>query len=447
MKDVSVFEYELKNGKAYGYRFEIASENGVRKWETKRGFKKKADAKRAGLDAMVSYERKGIAVELSEMSVTDFLNEWITQLDVKQITKTGYKKKIRLYIVPRIGKLMVKSVRKSDLNQLLKELYNEGFAINTLSSIRGILTKSFEWAVDNKLLYESPAIKLTIPTHTEPQTITRTAPHVYITKGQMQTIFERFPEGSVSHIALMLGYKCGLRLGEVYGLVWEDIDLDKKLLHINRQVQWMSDSSRTTESKRKFNGSSESGNGYWYFTEPKYKSYRTIEIDEDLVELLKREKQYQELDRTRFASSWCSSFVDRPLHSDGIAPLSDQRANKIYFTQPENRRAANTEAHNLKKDGKIEINLVCVRENGTYSSPRTMQHTSSIIHHQLGLIEFDFHSLRHTHATMLMENGAPLVYIQKRLGHKKLDMTMNVYTNHLTDTVKSTGISVLNRIY
>ena len=31
MRDVTVFQYELKNGVAYGYRFEIAAENGVRK--------------------------------------------------------------------------------------------------------------------------------------------------------------------------------------------------------------------------------------------------------------------------------------------------------------------------------------------------------------------------------------------------------------------------------
>ena len=76
-----------------------------------------------------------------------------------------------------------------------------------------------------------------------------------------------------------------------------------------------------------------------------------------------------------------------------------------------------------------------------------MQHTSSIIHHQLGYPEFDFHSLRHTHATMLMENGAPPVYIQKRLGHKKIDETLNIYANHLTDTVRSQGVAVLNNIY
>lgn len=447
MKDVSVFQYELKSGLAYGYRFEIAAENGIRKWETKRGFKKKSDAKKAGLEAMAAYDRKGQVVEPSEMSVADFLEEWVVQHNAKPITKTGYRKKIKLYINPRIGKFMLKTIRKSDLNRLLKELYDEGFAINTLIAIRGILSKSFDWAVDNKLLFDSPAIKLTIPTNTEPKTITRTAPHVYIPSDKMKQIFERFPEGTVNHIALMLGYKCGLRIGEVYGLVWNDIDLEKGTLQINRQVQWAKDENRTKEQKRNSNGSSDSGDGYWYFSEPKCKSYRTVELDNELIELLRREKQYQCYGKSRYGASWCSSFVDRPLVFGGTIPSHDQKANRIYLTKPDKPRSINMMSQDYSAEGKIEIDFVCVRENGEYISSRTMQHTSNVIHHQLDFPEFDFHSLRHTHATMLMENGAPPFYIQRRLGHKTLDVTLNVYANHLTETVKTQGVSILNSIY
>lgn len=81
--------------------------------------------------------------------------------------------------------------------------------------------------------------------------------------------------------------------------------------------------------------------------------------------------------------------------------------------------------------GSVEIQPLLVRENGEYIAPRTMQHTSSVIHHKMNFPEFDFHSLRHTHATMLQENGADMVYIQRRLGHVNLSTT-NIYTDHLT---------------
>ncbi len=86
-------------------------------------------------------------------------------------------------------------------------------------------------------------------------------------------------------------------------------------------------------------------------------------------------------------------------------------------------------------------------EDGSYITARTMQHTSSIIHHNLTFSEFDYHSLRHTHATMLSEQGAPLQYIQKRLGHKKEKVTTEVYTNHLTDAIKQQGNNILNAMF
>ena len=93
-----------------------------------------------------------------------------------------------------------------------------------------------------------------------------------------------------------------------------------------------------------------------------------------------------------------------------------------------------------------EANFVCRRENGEYISLRTMQYTTHIIHEQLNLPEFDFHSLRHTHATMLVENGAPLKYVQKRLGHKKIDVTMNIY-QHLTEALREQGNAVIESMF
>lgn len=60
--------------------------------------------------------------------------------------------------------------------------------------------------------------------------------------------------------------------------------------------------------------------------------------------------------------------------------------------------------------------------------------------------EFDFHSLRHTHATMLAEANLPIKYVQNRLGHSKVEITMNVY-QHLTDTISEKGTNMLNDMF
>ena len=240
-------------------------------------------------------------------------------------------------------------------------------------------------------------------TRAKPAIPFRSEPHIYIDKGMIEKIFERFPEGSSAHIPLMLGYKCGLRLGEAFGLVWSDIDFEKGTLAVNRQVQWQS-------------GRKEHGNGYWYFSEPKYNSFRTISLDNALIDLLKREKQRQD----RAAEYYADKY--------------------IHLFEGDNSRELNT-------DGKgVEIYPICRRENGEYIQSRVMQHTSMIIHTQLGCEDFDFHSLRHTHATNLAEAGANPKYVQARLGHKNIQVTMQVY-QHTSDTIIEQGNNVLRNMY
>lgn len=72
-----------------------------------------------------------------------------------------------------------------------------------------------------------------------------------------------------SYIPFKLGYKSGLRLGATFGLQWEDIDLENKVIYIDRQVQWYPDKERTVFNKVSKKGSTECENRYWYFSSPK----------------------------------------------------------------------------------------------------------------------------------------------------------------------------------
>lgn len=238
-----------------------------------------------------------------------------------------------------------------------------------------------------------------------------------------------FATTNIDNIPLMVGYKCGLRLGEVFGLCWEDIDFKHRTLSVNRQVQWLTDDSRTVQEKRQTNGSLKCGNGYWYFSPPKYNSYRVIDLDDELIRLLQRTKKQQIKDKAYYAEYYYRYFTAYPLSYNGQKPIQTISKNKIS-----------------QNDGNNEIHLICVRQSGEYISPRTMQHTSRIIHKKMNYPEFDFHSLRHTHATMLAENGAPVKYIQNRLGHAKIDVTLNIY-QHLTKSMSQQGTIILNDMF
>lgn len=97
---------------------------------------------------------------------------------------------------------------------------------------------------------------------------------------------------------------------------------------------------------------------------------------------------------------------------------------------------------NRDTSGQI-VDLVMRRENGEYIISRNMQYVSKIARHELGFERFDYHSLRHTHATILAEKGASPKYVQQRLGHKNIQVTMQIY-QHLTEKMSEEGAKLLD---
>ena len=73
--------------------------------------------------------------------------------------------------------------------------------------------------------------------------------------------------------------------------------------------------------------------------------------------------------------------------------------------------------------------MVMQRDSGEYIQQRIMQHVGRIIHGVYNentpciSADWDFHSLRITHASKLREQGVPEVMIQERLGHTDIEMT------------------------
>ena len=432
MKDIHIREHRLQSGKkTYEYRFEAASVDGKRKWITKSGFTTKAEARRAGSLAQQQYENIGQVVVPSEMSFADYLDMWIKEdcgIDLKQITIDGYAKVIKNHIKPALGNYRLKAIKKEDLQALILDMYDRGYSVNTLSRTIGILSKSMNYAVDHNYLLFSPAVRLKIPKSRVPRVPTRKVERDTIPPDVIKAIFSKFPETSPAHIPLRLGYECGLRIGEAYAIVWEDIDLDKQLLTINRQIQWQKDSSRSQEDKLAANGSAACGSGYWYFEYPKYGSLRTITLSDKLTELLRREKARQAHMREYYGEHYIQYTAEHPLSYDGRAAVNAPPVNPV--------RAGG---------GGYPVNFICVRNNGTYITSRTMQYPSNIIRKEI-YERFSFHSLRHTHASTLYEAGLNERFIMERMGHKDDRVTRAVYI-HLTDQTREQGRAAVNRIF
>lgn len=241
MVDVTVRKRYRKNGETmYEYRFEIATIDGKRQWKTKCGFKTATEARKAGKLALQTYENAGCVIAKDRMSVSDYLEYWLTadcEINLKPTTIAGYRKTVENLIKPKIGSYRLKSLTREILQAFIIELFDAGYSFNTLVKIKAILSKSMNYAVDHHYIAYSPAVRLKSPKNKRPKIPTRTAPHHFIELEIMQKIFARFPERHPSHIPLKLGYECGLRIGEAFALCWEDVDFKNRVIHINRQVQ------------------------------------------------------------------------------------------------------------------------------------------------------------------------------------------------------------------
>jgi len=136
--------------------------------------------------------------------------------------------------------------------------------------------------------------------------------------------------------------------------MWEDVDFVEGTISIRRQVQ------HDPQEKA------------WELTAPKYDSFRTITVDNVLLALLKDEFQRQ------------------------------QRARE-YYGQRYQQVCVNERGY-LGSTGK-PVYLINTREDGTFIQPRSLQHTNHVAHKELNMPLFDFHTLRHTHTTLLLEAG------------------------------------------
>lgn len=194
----------------------------------------------------------------------------------------------------------MKNLNAAVLQNFVNDKFNEGLSRNTLSVIKGILSSSMSYAVQPlQFIQYSPMLYVKLPsTRAIPEKASRSAEHFLIDEADMEKIFIRFPKSSSAYLPLLLGYKCGLRLGEAFGLTWDCIDFNKKELTVNKQVQW----------HEKLNGKSDES--YWYITPPKYNSLRTIAIDDELVDFLQNLKIEQEENKQEYAEFHVVNYVD-----------------------------------------------------------------------------------------------------------------------------------------
>ncbi|WP_456056705.1 tyrosine-type recombinase/integrase [Agathobacter sp.] len=246
MSEIMVRERFLRSGKkVYEYSFEMASVDGKRKRKSKSGFASKRDARIAGRKALSEYENVGQVMVDRDISYADFLDLWMEndcKLTCKESTLYGYEKKIRLYLKPELGGYRVSSIDKKILQTFITDLYNDGFSINTIISIKGLLTKSFNYALENHYIMTSPANRLVIPQNMQPDKPTRRKEHIYLTKHPI-TKAVLAPMKAVKKMLVLMEIHLDASIDKLDNLAM-DVQLDKEKHMENAKAQKQTEPER-----------------------------------------------------------------------------------------------------------------------------------------------------------------------------------------------------------
>lgn len=96
-----------------------------------------------------------------------------------------------------------------------------------------MLKTSFTYATDVVgFVKENPALKVRLPKYDVPD---EEPTHIF-TKEEVTMILERFKNNHSFYYAALTAYYTGLRVSEVFGLTWEDIDFENKTLRVDRNI-------------------------------------------------------------------------------------------------------------------------------------------------------------------------------------------------------------------
>ena len=418
-----------KDGKAkapnWEYRFEAAKVDGKRKHISKAGFRTKREAEVAGTKAMAEYNNAGLHFEPTEVSVSDYLDYWIEnycKMNVADSTMVAYRNIIKKHLKPRIGHYKLKALNTLILQEMINDIYvNQGFTKSFMKNILKVTKGSLKYAyVTARLISTNPAEYVSLPnmsSDSEPEEV------IILTKSETNRILERFKGSPATYYGLLTAYYTGMRVSEVYGLTWERVDLENKKIYVEEIVKKIEKDGKVSAGgvKRGVRGKATTK---WYLGSCKTpSSYRTIDIGDTLVNALKEYKTWQERNEEEYGELYTRHYL-----KDEVTE-ANRKVKRIIPVTEFGVEIPLERAH-----------LVFVKENGEFRGSDTVKYPSKVVNYELG-INFEFHAMRHTHATMLIEAGVPIKAVAERLGHANVRTTLETYV-HVTDKMRSDAVDM-----
>lgn len=435
MRKVSVSKVPQKiGGKFTGnytswcYRFSKAElkPDGSRVFAYKAGFKTKKEAEAAGWEAfnieygIVTDPMQQFKAKYSKMPFEDYvMKHWFEENKSmwKSTTETGYMKKLRNHIFPTFARRTLGQISSANLQEFFNDIYlHTKLAITTADNLRALMSQIFKYAADNGHILSNPMLKVKKPNlRIESSTEKNYQVRDCLPDDVIEKIFVRFPKGSSAYIPLKICVCAGLRLSEALGLSWDDISFKTHCIYVRRQLQRRTPNQRLSDKeKATIDENTELSSFKWYTTNPKYESKRIIPMTEELEKILLEEKKKQKKNRhilEGFYPDYFYTKTSKPNNTTDFDAFNKQKRNIDY-----ENGIVNTNGIGYK------IDFVNRHDDGFLITESTLKHAARVIHGKTGeapICEyFNVHSLRHTFASKLREQGCPEYIVQDVLGHK-----------------------------
>lgn len=327
----------------------------------------------------------GIRADAQSVLLNDIYELWKhLKRGLKDNTFQNYCYMYEQFVWDDIGKLRIQKLKRSDVKRFYNKLRDERqLKISTIDNVHTVLHQVLQVAVEDNyirlnvsdnLLRELKQSHSVDEEHKRALTIPEQELFLEFLASEKTQYHHWYPIFTV-----MIG--TGMRVGEVCGLRWEDVDFENNIIYVNHTLVY-------------YNHRNESG-CYFNIHTPKTKAgKRQIPMLAEVKEAFLNEKEYQEYNGLK-----CNVSVDG--YTDFIF------INR--FGNVQHQGTLNKALRRIIRD--------CNDEQLSNGKKNPVL-----------LPNFSCHSLRHTFVTRLVENGVNIKVIQEICGHSRSDVTLDIYT-------------------
>ncbi len=238
---------------------------------------------------------KGLIFDAGNMTTGDYLDRWLTDSvkgSVKRRTFESYLSVVRRHLKPGIGRVKLAALTPAHVQGLYREKLDSGLSPTTVEHIHTTLHRALKQAVRFGLVPRNVSDAVDVPKRVSAEIRP-------LTPKQAKTLL-RVVKGDSLEALYTLALTTGMRQGELLGLRWSDVDLDRAVLRISQTLV--------------------TGWGKQTFEKPKTaKSRRSVSLTARAVESLKRHRDQQQA-AGLFAGDGLvfTNRVGNPLHPKNL---------------------------------------------------------------------------------------------------------------------------------